>query len=50
MNATIENATYTLTGVIDLRVWNECDECYEPVDMDERIACARLWTTLPEGL
>jgi hypothetical protein len=38
MSTTIENATYTLTGVIDLRVWDEGLECW--IAPTNRIPCA----------
>ncbi len=40
MITAIENATYTLTDVIELREWEEAAECYMSIPEDLRIPCA----------
>lgn len=40
MAGIIEHATYRLTGVIELREWDEAAECYMPINPDSRIPCA----------
>ncbi len=40
MATAIENATYRLTSVIELREYDEAAECSMPINPDSRIACA----------
>jgi hypothetical protein len=40
MATAIENATYRLTNVIELREWDEAAEAYMPIPPESRIACA----------